>query len=906
MAASDGKQADAERIKEAARGRWVEILSTIGGCPGELLTGRHGPCPRCGGIDRFRLIDADAGALFCNACFSTRNGDGLAALQWLRGWTFNDALNAVADFLGVKLATKKSKASASSDGVYASPRDAIRHCLPVLLMATGKKWAAAGVSWPAKPDQPKPVKAWHYSTFSVIRIDLPTPPGQKRWKEFRPLHQVPLSDGRPAWRFGYPPGPRPIYRLAELQATEDSSLAVIVGGEKAADAAAELGLVATTCAGGEKAVAHTDWAPLARFRQVVVAIDNDPAGHEYGDLVVKELARIKPDLAVRVLLLPGLPEKGDIVEWIAAGGTKAEFLKLAAEAAPPDPIAHDRAVCEAIKIDVLGELPDRRIKAFSETLGKTVEIVRPSFMTYPDLLQYFGPIIREKVSQAKEVPPGMLTLQQIQQAIAVVGGAEKAGSGIERGLGVWQGEDGKIVLVGPGQAAVWDGAKLELHRRPRVAGIKVDMDHPPESRWFCPGPLAKYLEAAADRDWCVKVIDELTSIFLQWNWRLPPGPEAKSTIADLLPGLTLATWVQTCWSWRPMVGIAAASDSGKTTLFEVLETLYGPLALLNSKSTEAGLRQTIANHATVILCDEFENDGHRQRILEYFRTASKGSQTLRGTSGQAKGVKYGLQHICWCTAVELGLRRAPDRNRFIILDLDPPPKGKRGKLMLPSTPELRDLGQKLLAIAVRYVGAAEVIASRIKSTQVEGVHGRVIESFAAPVGILAAVLGMDEASQDELLKAVLAGVDTDPVQGVKDETDLLGEILSSTVDLGRGDRASVAQILNAPGDYPGGWDALERVGIAPIATTRGQTARKVAQEFEGTREFLFLAHKSILRYLLKGTPWESQSIDQILKRLPGACRDQQRVGGHRPWGIKLPWELIREKYLADQNSSQEF
>ena len=57
--------------KERARGRWRAILPAIGIDPG-YLTGRNGPCPMCGGKDRFRYIDRrghDGDGMFvCNQC----------------------------------------------------------------------------------------------------------------------------------------------------------------------------------------------------------------------------------------------------------------------------------------------------------------------------------------------------------------------------------------------------------------------------------------------------------------------------------------------------------------------------------------------------------------------------------------------------------------------------------------------------------------------------------------------------------------------------------------------------------------------------------------------------------------------------------------------------------------------
>jgi putative DNA primase/helicase len=53
---------------ERARGRWREILP-IFGIETRYLHNRHGPCPLCGGKDRFRFDDRDgSGSYYCNQC----------------------------------------------------------------------------------------------------------------------------------------------------------------------------------------------------------------------------------------------------------------------------------------------------------------------------------------------------------------------------------------------------------------------------------------------------------------------------------------------------------------------------------------------------------------------------------------------------------------------------------------------------------------------------------------------------------------------------------------------------------------------------------------------------------------------------------------------------------------------
>ena len=62
-------------IRDEARGRWRSILPQLG-VAAKHLVNRHGPCPICGGRDRFRFDDREGrGTWFCNACGS---GDGVA------------------------------------------------------------------------------------------------------------------------------------------------------------------------------------------------------------------------------------------------------------------------------------------------------------------------------------------------------------------------------------------------------------------------------------------------------------------------------------------------------------------------------------------------------------------------------------------------------------------------------------------------------------------------------------------------------------------------------------------------------------------------------------------------------------------------------------------------------------
>lgn len=91
---------DLVTLKSQAANRWPDILGHVGGLPADCLDGKHHPCPKCGGTDRFRLIDAEAGAVLCTHC-CTNCGDGIAAVQWSLGVPFKEAIQQIGGYLGM-------------------------------------------------------------------------------------------------------------------------------------------------------------------------------------------------------------------------------------------------------------------------------------------------------------------------------------------------------------------------------------------------------------------------------------------------------------------------------------------------------------------------------------------------------------------------------------------------------------------------------------------------------------------------------------------------------------------------------------------------------------------------------------------------------------------------------------
>lgn len=157
------------------------------------------------------------------------------------------------------------------------------------------------------------------------------------------------------WLPGGADVPRPLFGLDVLSRAPADALVFAVEGEKSAAALQALGVLAVTSPGGCKGADKADWKPLSGRSRVVLCPDNDEPGEGYARDVCRALKALDAPPAVDVVRLPGLPDKGDVVDWVAArldvfdawdgygpvpnaDGLRAEFLALVeAEAVPPPP-----------------------------------------------------------------------------------------------------------------------------------------------------------------------------------------------------------------------------------------------------------------------------------------------------------------------------------------------------------------------------------------------------------------------------------------------------------------------------------------------------------------------------------------------------------------------------------------
>ncbi len=132
-------------------------------------------------------------------------------------------------------------------------------------------------------------------------------------------------DGQGGWDWKLNGTRRVLYRLPELLAANHSRTFLVVEGEKDCDRLAEIGLVATTNAGGAGKW-RNEYSEVLRGRKVVILPDNDEPGRKHAAQVAASLLGVAS--SVKVVDLPGLPEKGDVSDWLALGNGIKELREL--------------------------------------------------------------------------------------------------------------------------------------------------------------------------------------------------------------------------------------------------------------------------------------------------------------------------------------------------------------------------------------------------------------------------------------------------------------------------------------------------------------------------------------------------------------------------------------------------
>jgi len=161
----------------------------------------------------------------------------------------------------------------------------------------------------------------------------------RRTKEKKFLQYHPDDNG--GWVKGVQGVRRVPYRLPWLLGVAKAGgLLFLVEGEKDVHTLEGMGFVATTTPGGANAW-RDEYAPHFQGARVVVLPDNDDAGQGYAEKAAAALRGVAAEVCV--VALPGLKAKGDVTDWVRAGGTREVLEKLTQPRRPRRPVTSEEA-----------------------------------------------------------------------------------------------------------------------------------------------------------------------------------------------------------------------------------------------------------------------------------------------------------------------------------------------------------------------------------------------------------------------------------------------------------------------------------------------------------------------------------------------------------------------------------
>lgn len=279
----------------------------------------------------------DDGAWYCHVC--KEGGDAFTIMGKVWGTDFKDTLNRLAERAGIRAATSSPSSPAAAK-----------------VKQLGRIVATYDYQ-----------DAEETLLFQVVRYE------PKRFLQRRP-------DGKGGWVYKrvYDEVRPVLYRLPEI-ILPDTEHVFLVEGEKDADNLRRLGLRATCNPMGAGKWDKSFNFPL-KGKRVTILPDNDQAGRDHARAVAESLHGTAA--RVEIVELPGLPEKGDVSDWLGTPGNDREALLQLAEAVspwtPPVPVAPEAEG---------GRSRKRRDPASSSSLehkeGRGIERLLPMMDRFP-------------------------------------------------------------------------------------------------------------------------------------------------------------------------------------------------------------------------------------------------------------------------------------------------------------------------------------------------------------------------------------------------------------------------------------------------------------------------------------------------------------------------------------------
>jgi hypothetical protein len=333
-----------------------------------------------------------------------------------------------------------------------------------------------------------------------------------------------------------------------------------------------------------------------------------------------------------------------------------------------------------------------------------------------------------------------------------------------RGAGAWLGHGGELILncgdkiwIGPSRAEILDAqakaGKIDDYREQAKF-----LANALSGEWIEPGAHGRFVYPAAaalpkprvDAKAMGKIYDatkpgeELLDLLKTWNWR------RGEIDAHLLLGWIAAAILGGALKWRPMAWITGGYGTGKSTLQDLIQLIFGEGGTLNTNdATAAGIWQELGHRTIPVKVDELEADTDNSRalaVVKLARLAASGGTMMRG--GQAhNSVSFTIRACFLFSSILIPPLLQQDRSRLAILQLNPLKKGAEPPAMpADATHALGSaIRQRLIDQWPRHEATLEIYRAAL---QAENFDARGQDQFGALLAAADLLLHTHEPTQD--------------------------------------------------------------------------------------------------------------------------------------------------------------
>lgn len=418
-----------------------------------------------------------------------------------------------------------------------------------------------------------------------------------------------------------------------------------------------------------------------------------------------------------------------------------------------------------------------------------------------------------------------------------------------RGSGAWKDEDDNIVIH--------CGNKIFINNHysfPGVVGSFVYPAEPPR-------------QSPADTGATTEEIKPLLDLLKTWSWF------RADLDATLLLGWIASAFIGGALKWRPLMWLTGSAGTGKSTLQEVIHSVFAGSLLSVSDPTPAGIWQKTQYSSLPVAIDEAEpEDGSKiKAVIKLARQACSGGVILRGSS-EGTASEFKARNCYLFSSILVPPLTPQDRSRIAILELgliggNPPRIDKA---------ELRSIGSKILR---RMIDNFEIFTNNIGKIWLAlakvGFDSRGCDEFGTLIAAADILLSDGEMTSDdaaewaEKMKQVL---ETERMENDPDSISCIQHLLTSPCDSYRDGKkrtigdfiAEAAMRENTNNSRPGPDDAA---AANKVLAAYGLKVDKRKVEGKPDEMYLFIANKHQgLNRVYQNTVWVDGVWRQSFRR----------------------------------------